>query len=486
VSATTVGDAFLPVERRQDTSATRTYAPTLTLTADDAQFAERADPLRTVTFYAALALAVVKFASLAEVQAYLTGFRGYLLYIFGAPAALGLVVAGGFQRAFTGRPAWYWIGFCLWMFACIPFSSWRGGAFAMAVNYPRDVLLIMFCIAGLVVSWRDCRVLATWLAAAAAFDVMMGRVFAYTSEGRLELGFGTISNSNDYAAVLLLMLPFLLLFISNSKHFVARAGALLAFAYGVLLILRTGSRGGLTGLVVCALFLFLRGSGLQRVLVVATAFVGVLAIPLLLPADTLQRILSFSSSEQGASQEALESSDARRYVLRKGIEYTLEFPIFGVGPGQFPMYEGTHNKVLGNHGLWHSTHCTWIQASAECGIPGALFMLAGYISSFLMLNRTYRKAKRRPDCRDIQNTAFFMMLGMLGFCLAISFLNFAYSFYGPALAGLAIAVHRAANYEFEHRGNGFRIDQPVFSFGPPLYPAVATLHSRRRKLYCQF
>ncbi|HUJ22382.1 MAG TPA: O-antigen ligase family protein, partial [Bryobacteraceae bacterium] len=163
------------------------------------------------------------------------------------------------------------------------------------------------------------------------------------------------------------------------------------------------------------------------------------------------RIVSFSSSEQDVSQEAMESSDARRYVMRKSIEYTLQFPLFGVGPGQFPAYEGAHNEVFGTHGMWHEAHCVWLQASSECGIPGAIFLMAGYISLFLLLNRTYRQASRRSDCRDIRNTAFCVMLGMVGFLVAISFLNFAYFFYGPAMAGVAISIWRSANYEFEHR-----------------------------------
>lgn len=480
MSATTVSDSLLPARPRPNRVPA---GPTITLSAGDSQIDYRAYPLHTIMVYSALALVVTKFGNLAEVQAFLTGVHVYLLYIFGAPVALGLVLAGGFQRTIVNRPALYWVAFSFWMFLCVPFSYWKGGAFALAWPYPRDTLLVLFAAAGFIATWRECRILVKWLSFAAVVNVLLGRIFGYSGDGRLELGFGTISNSNDYAAVLLLMLPYLLLTLSTSKKVVVRAGALLLFVYGVLLILKTASRGGLIGLAACSLFLLLRGTAFQRVIVLACVFLGIVTMPLILPRETLERILSFSSSEQGASEEALQSSDARRYVLRKGIEYTLEYPIFGLGPGNFPAYEGSHNKVVGTHGMWHSTHCTWVQASAECGIPGALLMLAGYISSFLMLNRTYRKAKRRPDCRDIQNTAFYMMLGMVGFCMAISFLNFAYLFYGPALAGLAIAVHRTANAEFEQRGAQFRSVQPVQPFGPPLYPATATLAPRRRRIY---
>jgi O-antigen ligase len=218
--------------------------------------------------------------------------------------------------------------------------------------------------------------------------------------------------------------------------------------------------------VACAGFAFLRGSAVQRVVFLCLVPVAIVAVFAFIPAAVLERMVSFSASESGASAEALESSDARRYLLEKGLRYTAEFPLFGVGPGQFPSYEGSHNKVYGEHGMWHQAHNAWVQVSSECGIPAAIFFLGGYISSFLLLNRTFRKASRRPDCRDIRNTTFCVMLGMVGFCTAISFLNFAYFYYGPAIAGIAISLWRAANYEFEHRGKASR--QPAACCQPAL------------------
>jgi hypothetical protein len=46
------------------------------------------------------------------------------------------------------------------------------------------------------------------------------------------------------------------------------------------------------------------------------------------------------------------------------------------------------------------------------------------------------------------------MTGMAGFCVATTFLNFAYFFYQPALGGLAIAVSRAVEQECRDRSAG--------------------------------
>jgi hypothetical protein len=39
----------------------------------------------------------------------------------------------------------------------------------------------------------------------------------------------------------------------------------------------------------------------------------------------------------------------------------------------------------------------------------------------------------------------------VAFCTAIAFVNFAYFFYLPAMAGLAIAMSKAAQVEFQSR-----------------------------------
>jgi hypothetical protein len=52
------------------------------------------------------------------------------------------------------------------------------------------------------------------------------------------------------------------------------------------------------------------------------------------------------------------------------------------------------------------------------------------------------------------------MLAMTAYCIATTFLNFAYFFYLPAISSLAIAVSNAARVEFARRSS--LEPQPVF------------------------
>jgi O-antigen ligase len=93
-----------------------------------------------------------------------------------------------------------------------------------------------------------------------------------------------------------------------------------------------------------------------------------------------------------------------------------------------------------------------MQAAVECGIPGFLLFTGGIVSTLLLLYKTFRQARRRPDCQDIRVAVFCIMLGMAGFIVAITFLNFAYFFYLPVMGGLATGVWSAAQREFQLRG----------------------------------
>ncbi len=417
----------------------------------DPLFTERADVTQTVTFYMALAFVFIKFCFLQEIIVWIVHVNLYILYVFVVPAILGVFLTGGLRRTMSARPAFYWVAFGLWTVLATPFSSWVGGSIGVTRGFFEYNLIIMFIIAGLVITWRQCRMLVSAIGVAALINVLTAKAFASETVGRFELAFGSVSNANDFAAHLLLTIPFLLLFLSNSKSVLLRVAAFLAFGFGLIVIFRTGSRGAMLALGIDILFILWKGSRRQRMALACLVPVIAIAIPVFVSGQVLHRLQSFSTTQVNADEGAVESSDFRRYELAKGIEYTLQFPMFGVGPGQFSNYEGGHTKYFGNHGAFHQVHNTFLEAFAESGFPGGILLVLSWVSTFLVFNRVYREAKKRPDCRDIQNTTFYIMLAMVGFCTAIFFLNFLYYYYGPALAGMAVSISRAAKYEFARR-----------------------------------
>ena len=412
------------------------------------------DSLRRMAFIMSVVVIFIRFSMIHMVLAHELGTSFFLLYIFSIPALLGIILSGGLRRAFQGRPAWYWTGFLIWMGITVPFSIWRSGSAGLVASYARVEYPMLFVLAGAALSWRECTTVMRAIAWSAVVVIMTGRMFSHEIGGqRLGLAFGSIANPNDFAAHMILILPFLFWMGQSSKSIVVRLVAFCGVGYGIFQILLTASRGALIDLAVCVVFVFFRGAQRHRIALLILLPVVIALFVMVIPKSVVDRLSSFSASDADAQSEALQSSELRQYELTKSLTYTFQHPIFGVGPAEFAEYEGTHNQVIGTHGTYRDTHNTFTQISSECGIPGFLFFVAGIVSTLLLLNVVYRQAHQRPDCNDIALALLCIMVGMIGFCVAITFLTFGYFFYLPAMGGLAIAVATGAKVEMQDRAS---------------------------------
>lgn len=390
-----------------------------------------------------------------QTAVYITKVHLRLLWVFGVPALAGVILAGGVQAAFRGRPAYYWAGFTAWMALAVPFSSWRGGSVNWLWGFVRTDVVMLFIIGGLVVTWRECKVMMWTIALGAMAAILSARMFIKESATGYRVGmeFGTVNNPNDFAGHLLFALPFLLWVVVASRATILRVVALAGVGYGIYQILATGSRGALLGLVGAVLYFLWRGTTRQRMAFLLVAPLAVAVLVAVVPRRTLQRITTFSEAS-GFSDEAVASTESRRYLLRTSISYAIHHPLLGIGPGQFVSYEGQHSTIVrGVRGMWQEAHDSYTAVASECGIPAFLFYMAAIFSTFRLLSGVFREAKARPELRDIRIATFCIQMSLVGFCIAIFFLNFSYYFYLPALSGLGIAVAAAAKQEFQSRGN---------------------------------
>ena len=431
----------------------------------DAAAAEANSPLRRIAFRMALVLVFIRFSIIHMLLTYVLHINLYLLYLFGIPTLLGVAFAGGVQRTLRGRPAVIWLMFAGWLLVAAPFSSWRGGVIGSLNFYFRTNFPMLFVIAGLTLTWSECRSMMRAIAWAAPVVMLAAGIFPSDGDpgARLTLEFGNIGDSNDYACHLVTVLPFLIWAALSTKSKALQLAAWGGASCGVLLILKTASRGGLVALGAGCLYWLVRGTMRQRIALLAMGPVVAFTVVAFVPRSSLNRILSFSAADENASQEAIQSATMRRYLLEQSIRYTLQHPIFGIGMSQFSIFEGGHSQIMGAHGYWHETHNTYTQVSSECGVPGLTFYVAALLSAFIMVNRVYRQARGRPECKDIQTTAFCIMLAMTTYCTATFFLTFGYFFYPLAISSLAIAVSMAAQGELASRSSSSLETHPGFA-----------------------
>lgn len=412
------------------------------------------EPMRRLAFWAAVAMIFVRFSVLPELLVSILHVNTYLLYIVGPPAILGCIITGGLGRAARFKPVWLWTGFFFCMVLATPFSSWVGASAQKVISYGRTDLICLFIIAGLVVTWKEVTTVFNTLACSGFVLLIATRMFAKPDgNGRLWLDLGadgTISNSNDLAAHLLLLLPFVLYFgMKPGRNTLLRLASFGGVFYGLWVILGTSSRGAMLGLFAMSLLLFFRASGAQKAVVLVLVPILALGLVAVLPKQNLARLATVfggASESTGPDDEAADSMESRQYLLRQSIKYTLEHPVFGVGPSQFSNFEGIMARAQGQHGNWHETHNTYTQISSECGIPALLFALAALVGAFRMVNGSYKAAIKAGN-RIVAQTCLWYLTSFAGYLVCLMFLAGGYRFTFPAMIGLAMAVHRGAQRE---------------------------------------
>jgi len=410
--------------------------------AQESKDSSRLNSLQVIGFYCAFALVFLRFSFFSDFLTYLTGKQTYVLYVFGPPALLAFLMRRGLQRTFREVGPKLWLGFVVWMFLSVPFSIWRGGSSAEAISYVKTIFVLLLFTVGLTVDWAQCRKLVYAIAAAAVFNVAVGIYFMRSGEERFSFSWTTsIGNSNDFAAHLLMILPFLLFVVLRpSSQKLVRAVCAGAMLLGLYEILRTASRGALIAIVVVIIVVLLRGSARQRVLIGAMALIALAVLIKFLPSETWNRMLSFSD-DAGASKEALESSDIRKHLLEESIKCTFEHPLLGIGVGQFGYYESGVRGAQPGHVDWRPTHNSYTEISSECGLGALFFYLAALMWAFRLLGRVEKQANG-PDKDEMVRAAYAIRLGVIGYSVAIFFVNFGYAFEFILVSGLIEAIWR--------------------------------------------
>jgi hypothetical protein len=257
------------------------------------------------------------------------------------------------------------------------------------------------------------------------------------------LQIGSVSNANDFAGHLILVLPFLLWVALSAKTVLIRFLSVAGLAWGTYLIMASASRGAAIAVAVAVVFMVVSAPGRLRLVFLLTAPLVVFLAVFLIPRHALQRILSFSSTTENASEEALESSQIRERLFLDSVKDTIAHPLFGVGPGQFSENEGKERLSVNGPGLWYQTHNSLTQIASECGIPALILYLLAIGSAFQLLGRNGRRVRGVPQLADLGNAIFCMRLSMVAFGTAILFLNFGYVFYLLAMSGIAIILDLA-------------------------------------------
>jgi O-antigen ligase len=262
------------------------------------------------------------------------------------------------------------IDFCL----CIPGSLWPGGSYDVVINgFSKYVLavIITFWVLSTLGRLRKLMLLQT-------FAMLTMALLALSQKPIANRMFGVgnmFADPNDFALNLCIILPFCVALLLSSRSLPRKLFWTAAVAITLLAIVSTYSRGGFLALVAVVFAMWRRFGGNFRSSLVLLILIGSLATASVLIVGKSSYVDRMSTiiNPQADTSGSVESREA---LLKRGLEVTLQHPFFGVGPGQFEQASG----------LWHVTHNSYTQLTADAGIPALLIF-------FLLIRRTFKNLR---------------------------------------------------------------------------------------------
>jgi O-antigen ligase len=248
-------------------------------------------------------------------------------------------------------------------------------------------------------------------------------------------------------------------------------------------MVRSGSRGGLIGFAVLCLLFFLRSSPMAKIAMVVAAILTIAGAVVVMPNSLKIRyatLVSGSEAEQDARSRtdltavySAESSSAeRRRLLRASIDATLSHPLFGVGIGQFAVYEVRIDEAEGRNSGWQGTHNTYTQISSEAGFPALIAFVCMIIFSIEGCQALSKRIKKLPGspekATDMLDITFALTSSLIVYSMCICFDYIGYSATLPTLAGLVIALVRCGTSELDRLERAPASEQPgtILNFYP--------------------
>jgi O-antigen ligase len=368
------------------------------------------------------------------------------------------------------------------MVLALPFSVWRGGSVTAFTSGWAKSIIIFLLVGALLDNLTQLRsfvLVIAWATAAMVFVV--NRHAIQSSDSRMAVGWGTLGNANDLATVLIIGLPFCMHVITDSRRLMAtRIWFLLVSAVALLTSLKTGSRGALVAMVLLAAFAFVKASPTNRIAiaVVFLAFVG--SLPFLLTPELKARyltILESGNADEAAAtasdanvKSALQSTEARRELLRHALQLSVRHPIFGVGYNEFPVADSNRAAAEGQDAYWHEVHNIFAVILVENGFPALILFCCSFSCAVRVAARNYKLTRRDPTRKELARFSLCLLTALAAYFICNNFATDAYGFQFPLLGGIAAALDVITRRQ---------------SPAPTLSPAVSPLpsHMVRRRIH---
>jgi len=223
-------------------------------------------------------------------------------------------------------------------------------------------------------------------------------------------GFGGMDNNCFGVALVSTIGPALALGL-GAKNWHERGLA----AVSVLLILHTTlltfSRGALVGLLAVGTTAFILMPKRPKH-VAALVIVALISLRLTGP-----QLMARYATMTADTEERDGSAESRLELWRDCIQLTIDKPLFGIGPGNFPVVAESLGWTRGKQ-----AHSVWMQQAAETGVPGVFFLLSFFMVAIVKLWPIARQ-RLTDENRSRTVVASGLIMSLVGYAVAGQFVS---------------------------------------------------------------
>lgn len=355
------------------------------------------------------------------------------VYWVAIPTLIAWFASRESKAVFRDATAMFMLVFLLWTCVTTAAAFNRDWSFPFWERNAKSFVLV-FVILGMINSKSRIQGMIWLIAVSLGYYAVKGAGFLLLTGGHFRV-FGPdqsmIADNNSLSLALVMLLPLLnYLRLSSKRGFVSLTVAIVMVTC-VITILGTYSRGGLFGLAVVSIGMWVTSRHKTVLTIGAVAFL--ILLPTVIPAQWYQRMATI----EGYAQDQSFEGRVQAWVVSTNI--ALERPLTGGGFGatQIDTVFAQYN-TRGAIREGTAAHSVYFEVLGDHGFVGLALYLIMVAAGWLNLRQLIRLAKTRDNLHWAADLGAMMQVSFLGFLVAGSLLSMAY--YDVFLTLLALSA----------------------------------------------
>ncbi|MHB8056983.1 MAG: O-antigen ligase family protein [Desulfuromonadaceae bacterium] len=320
------------------------------------------------------------------------------------------------------------------MVLSLPFSYYKSASLKELFHYSTVVLFVFLFYKLMTSAEKIQKMLFVYCVGIATYGLSV-LTQGSLKEGRIS--FGTMFDPNDIAFYMISFITFNLFYISRDNSRVVRLISMASFMLGLLIVIKTGSRGGFVALMVLLTYFLLKRSATFNLSVLQKGALVLLAIISLQFIDFDRE--RYRSIVDYKDDYNMTSEEGRIAIWKRGMKLMATHPLTGVGFNRFSEGLGRDRESRGlGSAKWQTAHNSLVQIGAETGIFGFILFLVLSFNAYRIFSKTAKEASGA----GLAKLGELAQAGFIGHFVAAMFLSQAYSVYWAFYITLSAVLSR--------------------------------------------